>query len=562
MDDDDTTSQPTPPLNPQSNVMPHAQRSSSVPINPSPVPQTPSPVPQMPSTPPVPAPPPVQASPNPAPTFDGITPAPVSSVGGPAERTRVPGGLEYIPPPMDDKIPGKSKKKLITIMIAIVALVAGIGALVFYFAYWTNPDVVYARFQTTSASIITKSLTSGIGMIDNTKYTTEANGEYDGQKLSISSAGHSTKGSSEAAIKISYKDTPLDLQIRQPLPASGKEADIYFKYQGLSKFLKVALGDSLELGLGIKNIDKYDGKWIALSPTKDLGGIMGGPANNTQKAEDSLLFTADETTQLAKAFSPIISSRVAGTDKKNAIYGYDKPTGEVVHGQQTYAYKMRFNETAFKDMLDELTKTVDAANLTDKKKTAAKDTINELKNDPDSSGLKKCDSNEAAPSGISRDEQELLDKDKIQECTDTSFMIWLEKNTSLPVQIEVVAESKSSSPDNRELKTINKMILKAGITSFNDKSLKGQLNFTSFNSIDNFNEYELLINFAINPKTGKLVADEQLKINTNKGTDTQTINGKLTIEPSGETKPVEIPTPTVPFTTFLNDIYQTERPIR
>ncbi len=567
MNDDDITSQPmppldqpTPPIKPQSNVMPGAQRPSAVPINPTPTPQTPSPVPQapspmpqMPPTPPVQTPLPIQPSPYPAPAFDGITPAPTGLAGEAMERTMAPGGLVYIPPPLGGKVPGRSKKKLIIIIMAIVVLLAVIGALIFYFAYWTNPNVVYARFQTTTASIITKSLTSGISMVDNTKYSAEVSGEYDGQKLSVGTAGHVSKGSSEAAIKLSYKDTPLELQIRQPLPASGKEADIYFKYQGLSKFIKVALGGNDDFGLNMKNIDKYDNKWIMLSPTKDLGGILGGPAEKNQKAEDSLLFTTDETTQLSKSFAPIISSRIAGTDKKNAIYSYDKPTSEVVNGQQTYAYKMKFNEAAFKGMLDELTKTVDVASLTDKKKTAAKDIINGLKTVLDSPDL-KCDSmakdrSDIAPASISYR----------QECIDTSFTIWLEKNTSLPVQIEVVAETKSYEGNDTELKTTYKTMLKAGITSFSGESVKGQLNITALNAKDNFNEYELLIKFAINPKTGKLVWDEiQVKINTNKGKDTQTINGKLTIEPSGETKPVEIPTPSVLFAKFLGDIYQTE----
>ncbi len=562
--DDDTTSQPIPPIDPQNNGIPPerplgsalqtpapapqapAPRPAYNGITPAPAPQAPGPMSQIDHTPPPQAPLPAQPGPAPAPVFDGITPAHARLAGEPLGRTMAPGGSEYIPPPFDDKGgkgPGRSKKKLIIIIIAIVALVAVIGALVFYFAYWINPNVVFSRFQTTTASIITKSLTSGISMVDNTKYSAEVNAEYDGKKLSVSSNGQATKGSSEASSKITYNDTPLELQMRQPLPASGKEADFYFKYQGLSKFLSVAFGGGDDFWSDNANIAKYDDKWIMLN----LADLLGGAQNETQKPEDSSPFTADETTQLSKAFAPIISSRIAGTDKNNAVYSYDKPTSEVVHGRQTYAYKMKFKPEAFKGMLDELIKTVDTANLTDKKKTTAKDIINGLKDGLDRPGP-TCDRlAKARPISNPR------------YCTDISFTIWLEKNTSLPVQIEVISESKSSLKDGAELKTTDKTILKASMTSFSGESLKGQLNFTSLNATDNFNEYELLINFEINPKTGKLVSDEiQLKINTNKGKDTQTINGKLTVEPSGDAKPVEIPTPSVSFATFLGDIYQTE----
>lgn len=318
--------------------------------------------------------------------------------------------------------PQKPRGKLAIIIIGVLFLVLGISAIIFYFAYWINPNVVFSRFQANSEKILIQAFSGQINLANGISYEASLKSPSRDNPIVVDSSGRNIEESSESSTKITYKNAPLTIDLRQPKPSAGK-IDFYIKYQGLNKFLNNAFTkkEISSFGVSTAGVQKYENKWLVIGIDEALSSLDTSNQNqaNSTASEDQI--NQADIKELSTKLSPIVAKSISGTDKKTALFSYDKPKAETVNGIASYAYKLNFNKANYQKMLESLSSVIDQTNLTQKKKDQVKDFVSsELENSKDES---------------------------VGGDVKTTITIWLDRNTSLPVQTDTVVETSTAKID-------------------------------------------------------------------------------------------------------------------
>lgn len=208
---------------------------------------------------------------------------------------------------------GKISKKKLTIIIGLILFVLAIlGAVLFYFAYWTRSDVVYSRAQKQFAKILTSTLNSEVKLVNDTEMSLEVNFEsktpFTGKlKTRLLESGSSTN------VDLVYKDANLKLDFITKNDSNG-EVGQYIKYQNLKQMVDILLNpsgnanrqtlvNSSVYNSYVNTLNKYDNKWIALNITELLS--QKDNANNEA-------VTQEDIRQVMNKFIPIINDRYIG----------------------------------------------------------------------------------------------------------------------------------------------------------------------------------------------------------------------------------------------------------
>jgi hypothetical protein len=432
----------------------------------------------------------------------------------------------------------------------VVLLVIGICAVIFYFAYWINPNVVFSRFSSNSKKILEEAISNQAKLVGDVKYNLNINSTSQNLKLGVSSKGRALDTSSESNSQITFKNSSLGLDIRQPSPING-QTFFYVKYQNLNKFLNETVGAAQvkKLGFNQVGIQKYDNKWITIDPAAILGSAnitdnstdsASGPTNTANSSD--ITFLKSDYDALNKAFAPIIATAVAGTNKNKAIYTYKKPKSERVNNLDTYAYTMEFNQNNYNTLISDLSASVDTTNLSDDKKTAIKDILESLRQQEQSNAGAESSSQQSTLS-------QSLSNSISQNKTTTTLTIWLEKNTAAPVQVAIITNSESSG------KITNTTSFVAGIKKFTTTSFNGELTLVSEDKQNNFKPFNAKVGFVINPNSNKI----DLKGTANykaSSSDTETVvNLGLNLEPNTDKNQIQKPAQSTKLENVITQIY-------
>ena len=493
-----------------------------------------------------------------------IKPAPVrlagqedSTFGQPSisAQTTQPRVAPMNPSMMQATPPARPRGRMIIIFVGILALLSGIAALIFYFSYWINPSVVFSRFQRNANNVLLEAITNQSKLISNVKYSLTAESTDSDLRAGITSSGKALESSSESISTVTYKNSTLGLEFKQPPPTNGQSI-LYFKYQNLNRFLIDTVGTKQikNLGLQTAGIQKYDNKWISVDTSSLLGSASSSVPTNTtdaSTASDSTL-TQSDYDSLNKAFAPIIATAISGTDKKKAIFSYDKPKSERVNGIDTYTYSMKYNQEAYNTMISDLSSAVDSTSLSDRKKTDIKTALEGLVQQPDAnnSGGDKSELRDT-PLELNEDQNNItqsINNTLSENKTSTTFTIWLEKNTSLPVQISIVTDITNAGS------LTNQTTFKTNVKTFSSSSFTGEISLVSIDKKNNFNLVDSKIGYTINPNSSKIELSGTTIYKASKDAKDNNFKLELTLEPSTDNTPVQKPAQSTKFETVLQQI--------
>jgi len=455
--------------------------------------------------------------------------------------------------------PARPKGRMIIIILGVLALLSGIVALIFYFAYWINPSVVFSRFQRNANNVLLQAISNQSKLISNVKYDLTAESTTPDLKAGITSSGKALESSSESISKITYKNSSLGLELKQP-PPTNDQSILYFKYQNLNKFLSDTIGSKQikSLGLQTSGIQKFDNKWISVDISSLLGSTNSSApstATSTSTANDTTL-TQSDYDSLNKAFAPIIATAISGTDKKKAIFSYDKPKSERVNGIDAYAYTMKYNQEAYNTMISDLSSAVDSTSLSNRKKTDIKTALEGLKQESESNN-DSSDDFEFAPDVLDEDQNDItqsINNTLSENKTSTTFTIWLEKNTALPVQISIVTDVTNAGS------LTNQTTFKTNVKTFSSSSFTGEISLVSIDKKNNFNLVDSKIGYTINPNSSKIELSGTTIYKASKDAKDNNFKLGLTLEPSTDNTTVQKPAQSTKFETVLQQILST--PVR
>ena len=490
-----------------------------------------------------------------------IKPAPVrlagqddSTFGQPSmsAQTAQPRVAPMNPSMMQAAPPARPRGRMIIIVVGILALLSGIAALIFYFAYWINPSVVFSRFQRNANNVLLQAITNQSKLISNVKYSLTAESTESDLRAGITSSGKALESSSDSISTLTYKNSTLGLEFKQPPPNNGQSI-LYFKYQNLNKFLIDTIGTKQikNLGLQTAGIQKYDNKWISL----DTSSLLASPSSSEPTNTTDATLSQSDYDSLNKAFAPIIATAISGTDKKKAIFSYDKPKSERVNGIDTYAYSMKYNQEAYNTMISDLSSAVDSTSLSDRKKTDIKTALEGFvqQSDDNNSGGNETELRDT-PLELNEDQNDIaqsISNSLSENKTSTTFTIWLEKNTSLPVQISIVTDITNAGS------LTNQTTFKTNVKTFSSSSFTGEISLLSIDKKNNFNLVDSKIGYTINPNSSKIELSGTTIYKASKDAKDNNFKLGLTLEPSTDNTAVQKPAQSTKFETVLQQILNT-----
>jgi hypothetical protein len=432
----------------------------------------------------------------------------------------------------------------------VVLLVLGICAVIFYFAYWINPNVVFSRFSSNSKKILEEAISNQAKLVGDVKYNLNISSNSQNLKFGVASKGRAKESSSESSSQITYKSSTLGLDVKQPPPTNG-QTPIYFKYQNLNKFLNNIVGAAQlkKLGFNQVGMQKYDNKWISLNPATFLGSIsnndaQAGSDTTGNKTTNDNIFEKSDYDALNKAFAPVIATAVSGTNKSKGLFSYKKPKSEKVNNIDTFAYTMEFSQNNYNSLISDLAISVDSTNLSDGKKAIVKDSLEGLKQQGEASKDKNANDTPSQQTDLAQSFSNALSQNK----TTTTFTIWLEKNTSAPVQISVVTNVENAG------KQVNNTSFIASIKKFTTTSFSGDIILVSEDKQANYKPLNSKIGFVLNPNSNKIDLVGTATYKTSAKSAEAVFNLNLNLEPNTDQNPVQKPAQATNFENVLPQI--------
>ncbi|MEI6581791.1 MAG: hypothetical protein WCN86_02865 [bacterium] len=407
--------------------------------------------------------------------------------------------------PINTKPP---RGKKIIIIVGVIALAAGIAALIFYFAYWTRADVVYSRFQNQIAKISTETLNTNIKLINDITYSLAVDSQNTDIPLKVVATGRIVSSGSENTADVTFSNATINLSANTI--NKNNSFDLFVKYKGIQKFYDSLLtkADTQDIASGfsatLSVLKKYDNKWISVDLSKT--GLTSADTNES--------ITQEDYNSVRDKLLPIFKDRFIGLKKSGAVIATSSPKTEKVAGKSAWAYEIKFNKNNFNAMLDEMIKAVDATKLSDSKKKILKESLDSQKdNSPGQSN---------------------------NETQATTYRIWLEKNTGLPLKFSVNSENKyngkvtSSSEFISEISSISSKNIIAKVTLSNKELAEDG----SVGAVSVFSS-----NFNVDNKTTIIAVDAYYDPDISK--DNDKISGKFQLSPASNKAPVTKPASTV-----------------
>lgn len=251
----------------------------------------------------------------------------------------MPDGSHPTPAPFAAKGKRKSKLFMSLVAAAIVVVVFGGGAAAYYYGYVTNPNAIWSRALSTTASgydslvsyLNTQSKTSYKGAQTSGNFSLQSGGTNIDGTLSAQANGQNATGS----FTLNLGPTQVTTQFRSIAVPNSMTPDIYLQFKGIT-----GLGDSLGSNFG-NAINSLDGQWIAINHTfiEDIESQIP----QTMNASTTQLPKVSDIVTAAQSFGTVNKKYVFTTNKNYSVTTVVKKYGTTtINGQKMYHYKVGF----------------------------------------------------------------------------------------------------------------------------------------------------------------------------------------------------------------------------
>ncbi len=296
------------------------------------------------------------ASPAQAEAPANLNPNPSTSVASPVESPSLqPAGTNSVL--SNNSInPSQPSKRLLPIVVALIAVIIGAGAYGYFGVYMQSPDVVWKKSMQSASD----------GITELTKITEGYKGAtYKGslgidspQAVSVNFEGKMKESNSETSGNLSVMGAKIDFNLNTMGVENSDYPDIYFKVKGLNTIP--------DMGQDPKMFSQIEDNWFYADHTLIAEGV-----NKTQQSSgldttaSNVKFTEEDIKDIQGKITKLYNDYIFTNDQSKAIFVKGNSTKEDFEGTKTIKYDVTIDKDHLKAFATDAKDTLKTTKLKD-----------------------------------------------------------------------------------------------------------------------------------------------------------------------------------------------------